>query len=103
MNAILVQHLVIALVVSVCTVMAIRRLLPGITHRAQVALARALSAPARSRPLRVVGVWLQPHAATIGGCGSGDGCGGCGGCGSTSSKPLPDGAQPLVFRPRKTP
>jgi hypothetical protein len=98
MTAQIIQAIVIGMIVAICSVMAFRRLLPGLSQRMQVAMARSLSEPKRSAALRVVGRWLQPAEAKSGGCGTGDGCGGCGGCGSSTSAPVD--AQPLVFHPK---
>lgn len=101
----LVQAVILVLVATTCTTIALRRLLPGTSHRLQAALARALSRPTRARATRAIGVWLQPAEAKAGGCGTGNGCGSCGGCGTLpAGRPaLSDGALPLAFASRREP
>ncbi len=105
MNAALAQAIILAVVAAACTVVALRRLMPGTSRRVQAAFARALSRPSRSRALRALGTWLQPAEAKAGSCGSGNGCGSCGGCDAPPApKPaLADGSLPLAFATRRVP
>ena len=105
MSAAIVQTVILSLVAATCVLAVLRRLLPSSSHRLQVALARVLSQPSRSRGVRALGVWLQPDEAKAGACGTGGGCGSCGGCGlgSTTNPALRDGAQPLVFNAKRAP
>ncbi|MBL0164230.1 MAG: hypothetical protein IPP82_11500 [Xanthomonadales bacterium] len=90
------QTVLVAAIVSISAVLAMRHVAPGPFRLWQSTLARMLGRPQRSFFLRAIGRWLQPLEAKQGGCGTGLGCSSCGGCGTTSAKPVD--AIPLKFR-----
>jgi hypothetical protein len=98
MNTHIVQTVLVALIVSLSALLALRQVFPGVFRLLQSSAARALSHAPRSDRLRRIGVWLQPAEAKSGGCGSGLGCARCTGC--ASSAPRPVDAIPLRVTPR---
>jgi hypothetical protein len=98
MNTHALQTVLVALIVSVSAVLALRHVFPGVFRALQSSAARALSQPRRSDKLRSIGYWLQPAEAKKGGCGSGLGCASCGGCGTSNVRPMD--AIPLRITPR---
>ncbi|MFC4764775.1 DUF6587 family protein [Dyella koreensis] len=93
----LVQAVIIGVLVATSTVVAFRKLLPGVSTRWMAAASASLNKPWRKPWLRAMGRWLQPAQAT-GNCG--DGCGTCGSCGPKPPAAAKHDVQPLEFRPR---
>ncbi|MES1924758.1 DUF6587 family protein [Salinisphaera sp. T31B1] len=73
------QAVVLATLLLICSVAAIRRFLPATSLRFQAALAASLTQPHRPAPLQRLGRWLAPATDRAGGCASG-GCTSCSGC-----------------------
>lgn len=92
----LVQAFVVALIVGWSTVVAMHRLLPIASRRAQARLVGMLDHAGSPSWLRAIAERLQPRSSSGGSCG--DGCSSCGGC-AAAGKPAE--ALPLVFRPRR--
>ncbi|MEO5560460.1 MAG: DUF6587 family protein [Dokdonella sp.] len=92
----LVQAVVVALIVGWSAVVAMHRLLPVASRRAQVRLVGLFDHAALPLWLRAVARRMQPRSSSGGSCG--DGCSSCGGC-AAAAKPAE--ALPLVFRPRR--
>jgi hypothetical protein len=99
MNTQIVQTVVVALIVSVSALLALRQVFPGVFRVLQSSLARALGQSRRSDRVRRLGIWLQPDEARRGGCGSGLGCTSCAGCGMAEVRPAE--AIPLRITPRR--
>jgi hypothetical protein len=98
MNTQIVQTVVVALIVSVSALLALRQVFPGLFRLLQSSAARTFSHAHRSDRLRRIGVWLQPTEAKRGGCGSGLGCASCAGCTTSAQRPVD--AIPLRVTPR---
>ncbi len=84
----LAQNLVVALIVSACTVYALWSLLPAAARRALATQALRLPLPS------VLAAPLRRAAQPANGCG-------CDGCDRAAPKPVASPTQPVTFHPRQ--